>query len=60
MIAEKESFIAQFESITEQRAVIDRAQEPLLKECNDIKKQIDAFDDRRQEAQVCLYSLSLS
>ncbi|KAI9465450.1 P-loop containing nucleoside triphosphate hydrolase protein [Lactarius psammicola] len=52
MIAEKESFMAQFESIAEQKAVIDRAQEPLLKELNDVKKQIDAFCDRRQEAQA--------
>ncbi|KAH9042087.1 P-loop containing nucleoside triphosphate hydrolase protein [Lactarius pseudohatsudake] len=52
MITEKESFMAQFESIAEQKAVIDRAQEPLLKELNDVKKQIDAFGDRRQEAQA--------
>ncbi len=51
--------MAQFESIAEQKAVIDRAQEPLLKELNDVKKQIDAFGDQRQEAQVGVYSLSL-
>ena len=49
----------QFETIAERKAVIDRAQEPLLKELNDVKKQIDAFHDRRQEAQVGVYSLSL-
>lgn len=49
----------QFKTIAEQKAMIDRAQEPLLKELNDVKKQIDAFDDRRQEAQVGVYSLYL-
>jgi hypothetical protein len=59
MIVEKESFMDQFETIAERKAVIDRAQEPLLKELNDVKKQIDAFDDRRREAEVGVYSLSL-
>ena len=58
MIAEKDSAIGQFETITEQKAVIDQAQVPLLKELNDVKKQIDAFDDRRQEAMVGVYALS--
>ncbi|KAI0300233.1 P-loop containing nucleoside triphosphate hydrolase protein [Russula brevipes] len=52
MIAEKESLMDQYKSIAEQRAVIDQAQEPLLKELNDVKKQIEDFDDRRQEAQT--------
>lgn len=45
--------MAQYKSIAEQKAVINQAQEPLLKESNEIKKQIEAFDGRRQEAQVC-------
>jgi hypothetical protein len=59
MIAEKDLAMGQFETIAEQKAVIDQAQVPLLKELNDVKKQIDAFDDRRQEAMVGVYSLSL-
>lgn len=51
-MAEKESFMAQYTSIAEQKAKIDQEQEPLLKELNEIKKQIEAFDGRRQEAQV--------
>ncbi|KAI0250769.1 hypothetical protein BJV78DRAFT_1127436, partial [Lactifluus subvellereus] len=57
MVAEKESLMAQYKSIAEQKAVIDKAQEPLLKELNDIKKQIEAFDGRRQEAQVGVCAL---
>lgn len=56
-MAEKESLMAQYKSIAEQKAVIDQAQEPLLKELNDIKKQIEAFDGRRQEAQVGVCTL---
>lgn len=52
MVAEKESFIAQFESIVEQKVVIEQAQKPLLQELNEVKKQIGAFDGQRQEAQV--------
>ncbi|KAI0304378.1 P-loop containing nucleoside triphosphate hydrolase protein [Multifurca ochricompacta] len=52
MITEKESLMAQYKSIAEQKAVIDQAQAPLLKELNDVKKQIEAFDGRRQEAQA--------
>ena len=52
MVAEKESLMAQYKSIAEQKAVIDQAQEPLLKELNEVKKQIEEFDGRRQEAQV--------
>lgn len=51
-MAEKESLMAQYKSVAEQKAVIDQAQEPLLKELNEIKKQIEAFDGQRQEAQV--------
>ena len=51
-MAEKESLMAQYKSVAEQKAVIDQAQEPLLKESNEIKKQIEAFDGQRQEAQV--------
>lgn len=57
---EKDIAIGQFETIAEQKAVIDRAQESLLKELNDVKKQIAAFDDRRQEAQVGVYSCPYS
>ena len=62
MVAEKESSIAQFESIVEQKAVIEQAQKPLLQELNEIKKQIGAFDGQRQEAQVraCLPCLIVS
>jgi hypothetical protein len=49
--------MAQYKSIAEQKAVIDQAQEPLLKELNEIKKQIEAFDGQRQEAQVRKCSL---
>jgi hypothetical protein len=56
MMAEKESLMAQYKSVAEQKAVIDQAQTPLLKESNEIKKQIDAFDGQRQEAQVRKYS----
>lgn len=59
MMAEKESLMDQFEPIAERKAVIDRAQEPLLKELNDIKKQIDTFNDRRQNAQVGVFSVFL-
>jgi hypothetical protein len=52
MVAEKESLMAQYKSIAEQKAVINQAQEPLLKELNEVKKQIEEFDGRRQEAQV--------
>jgi len=52
MINEKDIAIGQFETIAEQKAVTDRAQESLLKELNDVKKQISAFNDRRQEAQA--------
>jgi hypothetical protein len=55
MIAEKESLMDQYKSIAEQKAVIDQAQEPLLKELNEVKKQIEDFDGQRQEAQVCTY-----
>jgi hypothetical protein len=44
--------MAQYKSVAEQRALIDQAQEPLLRELNEIKKQIEAYDERRQEAQV--------
>ncbi|KAH9980223.1 hypothetical protein BGW80DRAFT_1274148 [Lactifluus volemus] len=52
MVAEKESLMAQYKSIAEQKAVINQAQEPLLKELNEVKKQIEEFDGRRQEAQA--------
>ncbi|KAI9509233.1 hypothetical protein F5148DRAFT_978695, partial [Russula earlei] len=52
MVAEKESLMAQYTSIAEQKVVIDKVQEPLLKELNEVKNQIDAFDNRRQEAQA--------
>jgi hypothetical protein len=52
MTAEKESLMAQYTSVAEQKAKIDQEQEPLLKESNEIKKQIEAFDERREEAQV--------
>ena len=51
-MAEKESLMAQYKSVAEQKAKIDQEQEPLLRELNEIKKQIEAFDGRRQEAQV--------
>jgi hypothetical protein len=51
-MAEKESYMAQYTSVAEQKAVIDQAQAPLLRELNEIKKQIEAFDGQRQEAQV--------
>ena len=51
-MAEKESSIAQFASIVEQKAVIEQVQKPLLQELNEVKKQIGAFDGQRQEAQV--------
>ena len=52
MVAEKESLMAQYQSIAEQTAVIEQAQKPLLQESNEIKKQVGEFDGRRQEAQV--------
>lgn len=58
MTTEKDTLMDQFEPIVERKAVIDRAQEPLLKELNDIKKQIDTFNDRRQNAQVGVFSMS--
>jgi len=62
MMAEKESFMAQYESIAEQTAVIEQEQKPLLQELNEIKKRIGEFDGRRQEAQVraCLSCLITS
>jgi hypothetical protein len=52
MIAEKESFMAQYESIAEQTAVIEQVQKPLLQELNEVKKKVGEFDGQRQEAQV--------
>jgi hypothetical protein len=52
MMAEKESFMAQYQSIAEQTAVIDQAQKPLLQESNEVKKKVEEFDGQRQEAQV--------
>jgi septal ring factor EnvC (AmiA/AmiB activator) len=52
MMAEKESFMAQYESIAEQTAVIEQAQKPLLRELNEVKKKVEEFDGQRQEAQV--------
>ena len=54
-MAEKDSLMAQFQSIAEQKAVIEQAQKPLLQELNEIKKQVGAFDGQRQEAQVRAY-----
>jgi hypothetical protein len=56
MMAEKDSYMAQYESIAEQTALIDQAQKPLLQESNEVKKKIGEFDGQRQEAQVRLYS----
>jgi septal ring factor EnvC (AmiA/AmiB activator) len=53
MTDEKESFMAQYESIAEQTAVIDQVQKPLLQELNEVKKKVEEFDGQRQEAQVC-------
>lgn len=60
-MAEKESFMAQYQSIAEQTVVIDEAQKPLLRELNEVKKKVEEFDGQRQEAQVracppCLFS----
>ncbi|KAH9990809.1 P-loop containing nucleoside triphosphate hydrolase protein [Russula vinacea] len=52
MTAEKESYIAQFQTVAEQKAVIEQAQKPLLHELNEVKKQVGAFDGQRQEAQA--------
>jgi structural maintenance of chromosomes protein 6 len=52
MMAEKESLMAQYESIAEQTAVIQQAQKPLLQELNEVKKKVEEFDGQRQEAQV--------
>jgi len=52
MTAEKESLMAQYESIAEQTAVIQQAQKPLLQESNEVKKKVGEFDGQRQEAQV--------
>ena len=52
MMAEKESLMAQYQSIAEQTAVIEQAQKPLLQELNEVKKKIGEFDGQRQEAQV--------
>ncbi|KAF8500946.1 P-loop containing nucleoside triphosphate hydrolase protein [Russula emetica] len=51
MMAEKESFMAQYQSIAEQMAVIEQAQKPLLQELNEVKKKVGEFDGQRQEAQ---------
>ena len=52
MVAEKDSLMAQYESIAEQTAVIDQVQKPLLQELNEVKKKVEEFDGQRQEAQV--------
>lgn len=52
MVAEKESLMAQYESIAEQMAVIDQVQKPLLQESNEVKKKVEEFDGQRQVAQV--------
>ncbi|KAI0269879.1 P-loop containing nucleoside triphosphate hydrolase protein [Gloeopeniophorella convolvens] len=49
---DRESLMAQYASIAERKALIDEAQKPLLAESNLIKEQVDAFDGKRQEAQV--------
>jgi len=51
-MAEKESLMAQYESIAEQTAVIEQVQKPLLQELNEVKKKVEEFDGQRQEAQV--------
>ena len=51
-MAEKESLMAQYQSIAEQMAVIEQAQKPLLQESNEVKKKVGEFDGQRQEAQV--------
>ena len=51
-MTEKESYMAQYQTVAEQTAVIEQAQKPLLQELNEVKKQIGAFDGQRQEAQV--------
>lgn len=56
MMAEKESLMAQYQSIAEQTAVIDQAQKPLLQELNEVKKKVEEFDGQRQEAQVRAWS----
>ena len=52
-MAEKDSLMAQYQSIAEQMAVIEQAQKPLLQEANEVKKKVGEFDGHRQEAQVC-------
>ena len=54
-MTEKESLMAQYESIAEQTAVIEQAQKPLLQELNEVKKKVEEFDGQRQEAQVRAY-----
>ena len=51
-MAEKESFMAQYDSNAEQTAVIEQAQKPLLQELNEVKKKVGEFDGQRQAAQV--------
>lgn len=58
-MTEKESFMAQYESIAEQTAVIERAQKPLLQELNEVKKKVEEFDGQRQEAQVRAHPICL-
>jgi hypothetical protein len=52
MVAEKESYMAQYQSVAEQKVVIEQTQKPLLQELNEVKKQVGAFDGQRQDAQV--------
>jgi hypothetical protein len=55
MMAEKESYMAQYDTVSEQIAVIEQAQKPLLQELNEVKKKVGEFDGQRQEAQVRAY-----
>ncbi|KAI0317517.1 P-loop containing nucleoside triphosphate hydrolase protein [Amylostereum chailletii] len=50
MEKERESLVAQFTAVAEQKAAIDKEQQPLLQESNDIKVQIEQFDERRNQA----------
>lgn len=49
---EKESILQQFADLTRRRAEVDEVQKPLLDELNQIKVQINEFDQKRTEIRV--------
>ncbi|KAL0960989.1 hypothetical protein HGRIS_005984 [Hohenbuehelia grisea] len=46
-VAEKESIVAQFEDVARRQADIDQAQRPLIAQLEEVRREIDEFEGRR-------------